>query len=263
MTPARRPLDRRHVVPFSGGVGSWATAKRVAQRHGTEHLTLLFADTRAEDPDLYRFLEEAARNVGAPLVKVADGRTPWQVFGDERFIGNTRVPICSRVLKVTPCRAWLEANTDPATTTIHIGIDWTETHRLPAIERGYLPWKVQAPMCELPYLDKPAMLDWLVAEGITPPRLYGLGFPHNNCGGACVRGGQAQWATLLRTMPDRYTEQEQQEEAFRGEHGDVSILRDRTGGSTSPLSLREFRERLQQQPALFDSDEWGGCGCLP
>lgn len=23
-----------------------------------------------------------------------------------------------------------------------------------------------------------------------------------------------------------------------------------------------FRERLDQQPALFDTDDWGGCGCF-
>jgi hypothetical protein len=253
-----------HVVMFSGGVGSWAAAKRAAAAHGTSDLVLLFADTNTEDEDLYRFLGQAAANVGAPLVRVADGRTPWQVFNAERFIGNTRVPVCSRLLKVIPCRRWLAANTNPAT-TVHVGIDWTETHRLPAIERGYAPWPATAPLCDRPYLDKPAMLAWLRAEGIEPPRLYRLGFPHNNCGGACVRGGQAQWANLLRTMPGRYADQEAAEQAFRARVGaDASILGDRASGTTRPLTLRAFRERLQRQPTLFDAqDEWGGCGCIP
>lgn len=38
-----------HVVMFSGGAGSWATAKRVAERHGTEGLVLLFADTTEQE----------------------------------------------------------------------------------------------------------------------------------------------------------------------------------------------------------------------
>jgi hypothetical protein len=29
---------------FSGGIGSWATAKRVAEKHGTDDLYLLFSD---------------------------------------------------------------------------------------------------------------------------------------------------------------------------------------------------------------------------
>jgi hypothetical protein len=57
----------KHVVMFSGGIGSWGAAKRVAASHGTECMTLLFADTKIEDPDLYRFLTDAAANIGAPL----------------------------------------------------------------------------------------------------------------------------------------------------------------------------------------------------
>ena len=43
---------------------------------------------------------------------------------------------------------------------------------------------------------------------------------------------------------------------------DVSILRDRVGGPVKPLTLREFRERLEQQPGLFDADDWGACACF-
>jgi 3'-phosphoadenosine 5'-phosphosulfate sulfotransferase (PAPS reductase)/FAD synthetase len=57
----------RHVVMFSGGLLSWAAAKRVVAGNGTGDVVLLFTDTRAEDGDLYRFLAEAAANVGVPL----------------------------------------------------------------------------------------------------------------------------------------------------------------------------------------------------
>lgn len=69
-----------HVVMFSGGVTSWAAGKRIAAAQGTDSLVLLFADTKMEDEDTYRFLPEAAANIGALLVTVADGRDPWQVF---------------------------------------------------------------------------------------------------------------------------------------------------------------------------------------
>lgn len=62
----------KHIVMFSGGVGSWAAAKRVAERHGTADLVLLFADVLMEDSDTYRFLGEAARNVGGELVRIID-----------------------------------------------------------------------------------------------------------------------------------------------------------------------------------------------
>jgi hypothetical protein len=68
---------------------------------------------------------------------------------------------------------------------------------------------------------------------------------------------------LLRTDRDTYLHHEGEEERFRSEVGkDVSILRDRTGGDTAPLTLRRFRQRLDLQPSLFDSDDWGACSCM-
>jgi hypothetical protein len=253
----------RRVVMFSGGAGSWAAAKRVAERHGTDDLVLLFADTLIEDEDLYRFIDEAARDVGAELVKVAEGRTPWQVFHDERFLGNTRVDPCSRVLKRDLLRRWLEEHRDPADTIVYLGIDWTEAHRMTRAAGHWAPWRALAPLCDEPYLDKADHLAELEARGIRPPRLYRLGFPHNNCGGFCIKAGQAHFELLLRTMPDRYAEHEAAELDLRDYlDADVAILRDRTGGHTTPLTLRDFRERLEAQPALFDDAEFGGCGCF-
>ena len=44
----------KRVVMFSGGIASWATAKLVAEKHGTEGLFLLFADVKgnAESPHI-------------------------------------------------------------------------------------------------------------------------------------------------------------------------------------------------------------------
>ena len=85
---------------------------------------------------------------------------------------------------------------------------------------------------------------------------------NQNCGGACVKAGQAQWALLLRVMPDRYRENEEEEEATRAIVGDFSILRDRRGGEAKILTLKQFRERIERQGNLgFDKHEWGGCGC--
>jgi 3'-phosphoadenosine 5'-phosphosulfate sulfotransferase (PAPS reductase)/FAD synthetase len=249
------------VVMFSGGVGSWATAQRVAERVGTEGMTLLFADTLMEDEDLYRFIDEAAGDVGAPLVKIADGRNIWQVFRDERFLGNTRVDPCSKILKRNLLRRWLEEHCDPATTVVYLGIDWTEAHRFTSAKKRWAPWTVEAPLCEKPYIDKRDALATLRLRGIRPPRLYEMGFPHNNCGGGCVKAGQAQFARLLQQLPDRYAEWERNEEELRQELGDVAILRDRTDGTTKPLTLADLRRRIEASQEI-DTFDWGGCGCV-
>lgn len=260
----------KHVVMFSGGLGSWLTARRVAAEHGTDDLVLLFADVGSgrsphvgEDEDAYRFINEAAANVGGELVIVADGRDIWQVFRDDRFLGNSRLANCSKFLKQKPCRDWLEANADPDETIVYVGIDWTETHRLPAIEKGWAPYPVRAPMTEAPLLDRDDMQELCAEAGIALPRLYRAGFAHNNCGGFCVRGGQAQMELLLREHPERYAFHEAEEQKLRDHlDKDVSVLKDRTRGTTTPLTLRKFRERLEDQPDLFDPLDVGGCGCF-
>src|SRR4051812_29467666 len=100
------------IVQFSGGIGSWAAAHRAVERFGAEHVRLLFADTLMEDEDLYRFLDDAQRELGCELVRIADGRTPWQVFHDVRMLGNARVDPCSLVLKRELLRKWIDEHCD-------------------------------------------------------------------------------------------------------------------------------------------------------
>lgn len=279
---------------FSSGGGSWAAAQRVADEHGTDDLWLVFADVSIEDEDNYRFLIEAAASifdVTLPpwwhrpwkgrahtraqrmrnrlarllprLVWLRDGRHPFEVFRDDRFLGNTRLANCSKYLKQKPSREWLEANCDPASTVVYLGIDWSEEHRIPANVKGYLPWVTAYPLCEAPYDDKPTILAALRERRIEPPRLYAQGFSHANCGGGCVRAGQGQFAHLLMVNPERYAWWESEEEKTRQHLGkDVAILRDRTGGTLTPLTLRAFRERHEDEPAQTDMFDIGGCGCF-
>ncbi|MFE3326850.1 hypothetical protein [Streptomyces sp. NPDC059176] len=253
----------QHVVMWSGGITSWAAARHVIAEHGTENVTLLFADTLVEDEDLHTFNAQASAQLGVPITRVADGRDPWQVFEDKRWLGNTRIAQCSLELKLKPCEDWLEVNTDPADTMLYVGIDWTETHRLPAIVEGWKPWTVDAPLTRPPYYGKQQLRAEARAAGLIDPRLYRYGFAHNNCGGGCVKGGQAQWARLLEVFPERYARAEAAEQKMRDLLGkDVSILRDRTGGETKPLTLAALRTRIEQQPDQLDLFDEGGCGCF-
>lgn len=269
----------KHVVMFSGGIGSWGAAKMVAQKYGTENLYLLFTDVKGnaqsphigEDEDTYRFLADAVANVGGQYIYINEGRDIWQVFKDNRFLGNSRLAKCSHVLKQKPARAWLDANCDPATDVVYVGIDWSETHRLPAIERNYKPFTAVAPLAIPHYLsqdgdaywEKDALIKWAQEEGLTPPRLYSLGFAHNNCGGGCVRAGQGQFKKLLDIMPERFATWEVKEQEMRKFlDRDVAILSEVKNGIKSPLPLVELRRRVEEQPQLVDLLDVGGCGCF-
>lgn len=268
------PDEQQHVVMYSGGIGSWMTAKKVITQHGPENVTLLFADVKGnntsphlgEDEDTYRFIHESAQNFAVRLVVLNEGRSIWQVFHDKRFLGNSRLANCSHLLKQKPTRDWLIMNCNPSETTVYVGISWDEIHRLPAIEKAYqqIGFKAQAPLCDPPYLDKEQMLQQCKDDGIDPPRAYALGFPHNNCGGFCVRAGQTQFRLLLRQNRERYLFHEKEEEKLRQHLGkNVSILKEVINSEPVPITLKTFRERQDQQPSLFDEDfEYGGCGCF-
>lgn len=253
----------KHLVQFSTGAGSAEVAFRVYAKHGPDDTVLITADTMVEDDDNWRFARECvAQMPGVEWTVLRDGRTPMQVGMDERVVPNNRFATCSRRLKRDLIRRYMNEHYDPADSIVYLGFDWTEEHRMVASYEPWKPWTIEAPPMEPPYLTKVDIIEAHRALGIEPVRLYEAGFSHANCGGACVRGGQAQWRLLLTWDRERYLEWERDEEAIR-EHLDknVSILRDRRGGTSKPLPLRVFRNRLEGNPDDYDADEWGACGC--
>lgn len=252
----------RFIVQLSGGAASYAAARLIVDEAGPSNVALLFADTKAEDPDLYRFLGDVERRLNIPIIRLCEGRTPWEVFFDEGMIGNTRADPCSRILKRQILRDWLEKNASPDEDVIVIGYDANEAHRFGPLQERYKPWRVRAPLIER-RMFKEQTFRILADDGLARGKLYDAGFQHDNCGGRCIKGGQAQWALLLDHYPERYAEDETNEEEFRHRTGkDVSILRDRRGGQTKPLTLRQFRQWRESEPSLIDWQEWGGCSCM-
>lgn len=260
------------IVQFSTGLGSGEVARRMIEKHGPENVVLLTADTRVEDADNWRYAHEFVNRLGRGVQWhiLADGRTPMQAGRDHRAVPSDRMAICSRVLKRELLRRWIDTNADPATDMIALGYDWTEPARLAAALPHWAPFEVVCPMMDEPLIDKFALhAYWTDVIGIKPPRLYDLGFPHANCGGACVRSGQAAWAMTLDKLPEVYAEWEAEEHATQVLLGKkVTILTDRTkaaladnDGKRKPLSLTEFRERIEAG-GTHDGD-MGHCGCDP
>lgn len=206
------------------------------------------------------------------LVWVQEGRDIWDVFADERFLGNSRVGVCTRTLKQETADRWCNAHCDPAATVRYVGIDWTEIERYEGdggkrkgikrvlAEQG---WRCDAPLCEKPWMTKTDALDHMRALGIKPPRLYELGFAHNNCGGGCVKAGIGHFAHLYRALPDVFAHWEREETKLRDMLGEnVSILADRRGdGKKKPLPLATLRARIEAGQQI-DMYEIGGCGCF-
>lgn len=207
-----------------------------------------FFDTQIEDQGLYQFLSDCELALGVSIERHADGRHPWQVFRDERFIGNARAPLCNRVLKRELLERLLKTHFPANNVVLYFGLEWIEGSRIAKVgtrwrERKY---RVDFPLAAPPFMSTEDFMMQVRQAGVEVPRLYQMGFKHNNCGGACVQAGIGQWSRLWRLFPDRYVWHERQEEETRQYLGkNVAILRERTGGITRPLTLRELRSRLE------------------
>lgn len=218
----------KYLVQFSGGVGSFAAAYICVEKYGLENVGLLFCDTKTEDEDLYRFVNDCLDYFnGIDFVSIEDGRNVWQVFSDVRFIGNSRRDPCSKLLKRDLARKYIESNCQGQ--TLVFGIDWMESHRVSSIQNNWYPFRCLFPLCEDKNYDKNKFMTFMESElGIKRPRLYSMGFSHNNCGGFCVKAGKASFLNLLDKMPDRYMYHENKEIEVQKEIGKpYTILRER------------------------------------
>jgi hypothetical protein len=228
----------KRIVQFSGGLASYFAAKRIVERHGAEDVILLFADTLIESDDLYRIMPTYVADVGARFERIADGRTPFDVFKDVRFIGNTQHDPCSQILKRELCRKWIEDRFSPTDDILAgmveqailcVGITWDEG-REDEIRERWKPWQVEFPLCDPPYITKQDMIRETLAKGLEVSRAYTEGFPHDNCGGGCVKAGISQWVHLRKIRPEVFQYWKDGEADAINEIGkDVAILRDRRG----------------------------------
>lgn len=277
----------KHIVSFSGGMGSFAEAKSCVDKYGKENVLLLFSDTLMEDEDLYRFLVETVAFLDCELVTLVQGKTPWGLFEEQRFVANSRMDICSRKLKREPLNKWIGDNygitvneqikrsdgtlcflsngkpllrpVRKLNAEIHLGIDFSEHHRLTTVQEKMKPWVYRSTLVEE---GRIVPKDYSEQFGIRKPRLYSLGFGHNNCGGFCVKAGLGHFKTLFEVMPERYAEHEAKELELANKYKTLPFLKKTINGKVHYLTMKDYRENyLEQGKAEEDKFDIGGCAC--
>lgn len=266
-------------ISLSGGLASAANA--LLAHEAGEPFIMWFSDTTIEDDDLYRFLYDIERLEIGPLIRLKDGRDPWDVFVDTDYIGNSRTAPCSRILKTELIQKRLDAMAGPGEPIV-IGFGFDEEERQQRAAARWAPRPVRSLIAEQRL--SAGAIERLVCEkyAIRKPRLYDMGFVHNNCGGMCVRGGQGQFAMLLDKRPALYMKHEQRNEearrkiqqkaqgrvaagTYKGKSGTGSaggFIRVTRDGVTEYLHMKEFRERVESGELIPARYEMGGCGCF-
>ena len=248
----------KHIVSLSGGTASAICADLVMKKYGRDNVTLFFMDTNWEDEDLHRFLNDLESYWEKEIVKVKDGRTPLQVGEDVKFILNSRVRQCSFQLKIKPFTNMIKKHEKPV--TVHLGLDWSEEHRMAAPKKQYE--EIEGVSVDYPLIWKPLIKkkysEVVESWGIEIPRLYKLGFPHNNCGGRCVAQGKKEWRRLKNIFPERFEEVADWEQMMRETlptAKDKSILKN--------ITLKELAKENKDQMDMFEgmAEDSFGCFC--
>tara|TARA_R100001129_G_scaffold123016_2_gene85748 strand:- start:175 stop:930 length:756 start_codon:yes stop_codon:yes gene_type:complete len=247
----------KHIVSLSGGTASAIVADLVLKKYGRDNVILCFMDTSWEDEDLYRFLDDLESYWEIEMVKLKDGRTPLQVGEDQKFILNSRVKACSKILKQQMFRRFIKKIDKPL--TIHLGLDWSEEHRMAAPKKNYE--KIKGVTVDYPLIWKPLIKkkysEVVESWGIEIPRLYKLGFPHNNCGGRCIAQGKKEWKRLLNIFPERYKEVSDWEQKMRK---NLDTAKDKS--IVKGITLKELAKEKKDQLHMFEGTAEDSFGCF-
>ena len=215
---------RNHIIFFSGGKSSFSVADYVKENYPNDNIVLYFTDTRWENHDLYRFINEASDKLELPLLTHAHGLNPVELMFEKKLVFNSRIGDCSKILKMKTARDYLKNGKKPefeewrnkhylksddfiTDATLYFGISFDEMHRAEPIKKNWKPFKVEMPLIDN-VIDNNEILK---KHNIEEPELYKLGFTHNNCNGRCVKAGQAHFKNLKEQMPEEFKKLMEQE----------------------------------------------------
>ncbi|MER2005829.1 MAG: phosphoadenosine phosphosulfate reductase family protein [Psychrobacillus sp.] len=217
-------LRQNHIIFFSGGKSSFSVADFVKTNYPNDNILLYFTDTQWEDEDLYRFIHEASDKLKLPMLIHSRGITPAQLMVKQRFMANNRVGTCSKELKMKVSAEYLKKGIVPeiekwynrhylreedfiTNAILYFGIGFDELHREEPIRANWKPFNVEMPLIENIINNDHVLKKYNIRQ----PRLYSLGFTHNNCKGRCVKAGQGHFQNLLMKDENTFIELMEQE----------------------------------------------------
>ncbi|MGB1816914.1 MAG: hypothetical protein ACPHJ3_16265 [Rubripirellula sp.] len=246
-------------VRVSGGAASSVAWKRCLDKYGHDRVRPVFADTKTEHTDLYRFLDDCERAFDQKIERLCDGRDIWDVFDAH---GIMRIPKAGNAckasieLKQKPLDKWFKSSDCDA---IAVGIEFLEPERIAAFTNR-LSGTVLFPLCDRPLLSECEIVEEVRKWGIDPPQLYKDDYTHNNCGGFCILAGLGQWAANRKRDPDGFAYHADRERRFNEKTG-FPILRDQSGGEVKPYTLDQLAK--DQDEGREFPDNWRSqCGCM-
>ncbi len=191
---------------FSAGVTSAVACKMANENF--EDTVLIYIETGSHHPDNIRFLRDCEKWIGRPIHIVQNPKydSVSDLIVSRRFINGPKGALCTNDLKKEVRRMMHRALMPDA----HImGFDISEVERARLFTMRNPEANFISPLIEFG-LSKNECAGILHLAGIRLPKMYELGYEHNNCIG-CVKGGQGYWNMIRKDFPEVFAERAAQE----------------------------------------------------
>lgn len=197
-----------YIVSVSSGAPSALCALLAIEQYGSENVELVFADTKVENKDNYRFLADLEAYTGKEITRLCEGRTPLQVADDEHYIPNQAFATCTYRLKIEPIMQHVSIRQKDYIVHMLIGYDLSDKSRVAKTKESWLSRWVMPhfPIIEAEILEPKRELK---RRGFNIPYTYSLNFKHGNClheeeMGGCVKFGKTDMIRVLIHMRAGY-----------------------------------------------------------
>lgn len=235
---------KRLVGHFSCGAASAVAIKLAIEENSAAKsplpVEIVYCHVQEEHEDNARFLRDCEQWFGHKITVLQDrryGGSVVNVMRARRFINSANGAPCTLHLKKEPAREFArdgDVNVYGYTAGEEDRLDrWIDANN------GRLVW---APLIDR-VLYKGTVLAMVKRAGLELPRMYAMGYDHNNCIG-CVKGGAWYWNKIRVDFPERFAQQMEIEEAIG--HPTLRI-------NKQPVWLRDLdpaRGRRHEEPKI-------------
>jgi hypothetical protein len=193
----KKSISNRAVVWFSCGASSAVASKYAIQKY--DNIDIVYCDTGGEHESNMIFLHECEEWIGRDIkiLKSKKYTDHFDVFRKTKYLSGIQGARCTTELK-KKLRLEYQRPDD-----VHVfGFTLEEQSRAKRFE-DYNPELFVDWILIDKGLDKQSCLGILWQSGIKLPKMYDLGYNHNNCIG-CVKGGKGYWNKIRIDFPEHF-----------------------------------------------------------
>lgn len=247
---------------WSGGITSSVACKIAIDIYGKDVCEVIFIDTKNEDSDTYRFLEDCEKWYGKEIIRYSrigeDYDSIEDVWKKNKSLNVAHGAVCSSELK-RKSRQKIQKNIDYKHQVFGFEFDKKEFNRAKSLAMQHKDSKPIFPLLMLGY-DKKICIELVENAGITPPRAYSWGFNNNNClNTGCVQGGVGYWQKMKRDFPEKFDKMADMEHELTALKGKpVTMLKDQSKKAKQSGNELVFLKKHPEYPNLKCVDDMEG-----